>query len=264
MANPWDLILACIGRARFMGAWPALLGLPPREPRPWPSRYSFTELRSDHPGVFLEDGTFLESDQYFARQMKKAGNVILAADQGVVPPALFRTNAQAMADISADKDPDGILRRAKAFSTYRKWHSAFQQVEDDPGYGVDLSKAVIRADQIILPRSEGDPITIPLDKDGNFDLADFGGSNLPAGAPRHVKPFAYERVWHMGIVLAAQELKLNLAKAEVDLDHGRITLRGPNGVKRVLPVDKNGYFYINWCLTAGDRRLVKAGSLKSC
>ena len=53
----------------------------------------------------------------------------------------------------------------------------------------------------------------------------------------------------MGIVLAAQELKLDLANAEVDLPHGKITLRGANGVERVIPVDADGYFYMDWRLT---------------
>ena len=50
------------------------------------------------------------------------------------------------------------------------------------------------------------------------------------------------------IVLAARGLNLDLAKAEVDLAHGRIRLCGPGGVERVIPVDSEGYFYINWCL----------------
>ena len=39
----------------------------------------------------------------------------------------------------------------------------------------------------------------------------------------------------MGIVLAAQELKLDLAHADVDLADGRITLHGADGLVRVIP-----------------------------
>ena len=46
--------------------------------------------------------------------------------------------------------------------------------------------------------------------------------------------------------LPRQELKLDLAHAEVDLPHGKITLHGAGGVERVIPVDANGYFYVNW------------------
>ena len=218
----------------------------------------FGDLRPDHAPVPMTDRMPEESDDYFARQLKGAGNVIIASDQGIVPPTLFRTNAFAMGDISADKDADGVLRRAKAFRTYRKWHPAFQQVADDEDYGVDLGDARIETDRIVLRRSGGlDPIIIPLDKAGTFDLADFGGEKLPAGMARRAKPFTYERIWHMGIVLAAQELKLDLANALVELDQGRIILRGPNRVERVIPVDKEGYFYINWCLAANDKHLTQ-------
>ena len=218
----------------------------------------FGELRPDHGGVLMADGvTVVESDKYFADQVKKAGNVILAADRGSVPPDLFRTNAMALGDISADKDSDGILRRARAFRVYRKWHPAFQQVEDDPGYGVDLRRARVEPRQIILPRAEGDPIRIPLNEQGRFDLLDFS-DKIPAGMARFQKPFTEERIWHMGIVLAAQALKLDLAGARVDLKHGRIMLRAANGVVRTIPVDAEGYFYINWCMRAHDPHLTEA------
>ena len=62
----------------------------------------------------------------------------------------------------------------------------------------------------------------------------------------------------MGIVLAAQELKLDLARAEVDLPQGLITLPGANHVERVIPVDADGSFYIDWRLTMDDPRLTCA------
>ncbi len=81
---------------------------------------------------------------------------------------------------------------------------------------------------------------------------------IPAKWARHDKPFTEEKLWHMGIVMAAQELKLDLANAEMDLKHGRIVLSGPDGLKRVIPVDKDGFFYINWCLPAQhDTRLTQ-------
>ena len=61
----------------------------------------------------------------------------------------------------------------------------------------------------------------------------------------------------MGVVLAAQELQLDLAKAEVDLKQGRITLRGAGGVERVIPVDAEGYFYIDWCLPPNHPQLTQ-------
>ena len=77
---------------------------------------------------------------------------ILAAEQGVLPQPLFATNALALGDITADRDADGMLRRAKAFRIYRDWHPLFKQVEADPEYGVDLSQARIQTGKIVLPR----------------------------------------------------------------------------------------------------------------
>lgn len=208
----------------------------------------FGELRPD-PLVRMADTTFLESDDFFALQMRRANNVILAVPPDLTLPPLFTTNALALGDISTHKDyPEGVLRRAQAFRVCRKWHFAFRQVEADSEFGVDLRQARIEPRQVVLPRHGGNDIKVPLDGEGNFDLADFGGENLPPGVARKEKPFTEERLWHMGVVLAAQELQLDLAKAEVDLKKGRITLRGAGGVERVIPVDADGYFYIDWCL----------------
>jgi adenylate cyclase len=61
----------------------------------------------------------------------------------------------------------------------------------------------------------------------------------------------------MGILLAARDLDLNLEEAEVDLPHGLITLRNRAGLVREIPVDKEGYFYIDWCIPPTDPRLAK-------
>jgi class 3 adenylate cyclase/CHASE2 domain-containing sensor protein len=213
----------------------------------------FGELRRDHPPILLAGGQEVESDAYFAELIHKSGNVILAADQGVIPPLLFQTNALALGDITADRDSDGVLRRALAFRTYRKWHPAFRTIESDPGYGIDLRKGRMEDGAILLPRNEGEPkvIRIPL-TNGLFDVLDLL-DRVPAGMKRFDKPFTDERIWHMGITLAAQQLKLDLTNAEVALDRGTITLHGPNGLTRVIPVDRRGYFYINWCLPINDR-----------
>jgi class 3 adenylate cyclase len=144
----------------------------------------FGELRHDHPPVQMADGSLMESDDFFALQMHRAGNVLLAVEPGLVPPDLFLTNALAPGDISTERDSDGVLRRARAFD------------------------------------SQG--------------------------------------IWDMGIVLAALELNLDLAHPDLDLARGRITLHGAKGVERVIPVDRDGYFYIDWRLKVDDPRLLRA------
>jgi class 3 adenylate cyclase/CHASE2 domain-containing sensor protein len=217
------------------------------------------ELRPLDPPVQMADGGLTDSDEFFALEMKRAGNVVIPVTQEVTPPALFLTNACAVGDITTDKDDDGILRRAKAFRLYRDWHLVFKQMEADPDFGVDLHKARVQSRQIILPRNGADPITVPLDPDGNFELSDFLGTNLPAGWPPRAKPFKEHRIWHMGVVLAARELGLDLSQAEIDLPHGLITLRGPGGVERTIPVDKDGWFIIDWCLPPNHPALTRQG-----
>ncbi len=141
----------------------------------------------------LIDGQPVESDEYFARQLRACGNVVLAGPREAsglerriqVPDPLFRTNAWRVGHVASDVDADAVLRRAKAFY-------------DDPRYG---------------------------------------------------------RIWHMGIVLAARDL-------ELDLDHAVVTpreirLRGPQGLERAIPTDRDGYFYIDWSLRMNDQRLAQ-------
>jgi class 3 adenylate cyclase/CHASE2 domain-containing sensor protein len=209
----------------------------------------FGELRSDHPQVQMADGSLMESDEFFALQMSRASNVITAFTAEVAPPDLFATNSFALGDISTERDSDGVLRRIKSFNL--KWHPAFKSAAHQ--LGADLEHARILPDKIILPLPEGTNLTVALDHDGNFDLADFVGDDIPLNFKRHDKPF--EHVWDLGIVIAARELNLDLSRAEIDLPHGKITLHGPGGIERVIPVDDQGFFYINWQLTTDDPRL---------
>jgi class 3 adenylate cyclase/CHASE2 domain-containing sensor protein len=212
----------------------------------------FGELRPDHAPVLMADGSLVESDDFLALQMRRAGNTVSAFTAGVTPPDLFATNSVALGDVSTERDSDGVLRRVRSFSL--EWHPAFKSAARQTG--INLDQARIGPDKIILPLPGGTNITVALDRAGNFDLADFVGGQIPKGWKRFDKPF--ERVWDLGIVLAAQELKLDLARASVDLPRGKITLRGAGGFERVIPVDDRGFFYINWQLTATDPRLARA------
>jgi class 3 adenylate cyclase/CHASE2 domain-containing sensor protein len=207
------------------------------------------ELRPDHSPVQMADGQpGPDSDEFFANTMRRTGNVVIAITPDITPPELFATNALALGDISADKDPDGILRHARAFRIYRRWHAAFRQIEADPDYGVDLKRVRFERGQLVLLRNGLEDIRVPLDPEGNFDLADFWGEKLPPGMGRIARPYTEVRIWHMGIVLAARELGIDLNKAEVDLPRGRIVLRGKGGLKRTIPVDRGGSFIIDWSL----------------
>jgi class 3 adenylate cyclase/CHASE2 domain-containing sensor protein len=217
----------------------------------------FGELRPDHAPVEMADGSFIESDEFFALQMRLAGNVIIAVTPELRPPDLFATNALALGGISTDKDSDGTLRRVEAFQIYHRWHPLLKKAAAE--FDLDLDHARFSPGKIILPQTgTTNVVIIPVDADKDFELADLVGGQLPAGVAPKARAFTDERVWHMGIVLAAQELKLDLSNADIDLPHGKIVLLGANGAQRIIPVDADGYFYIDWRLTPNDPRILRA------
>src|SRR5277367_2472804 len=136
----------------------------------------FGELRPDHAPVVMADGvTTVESDDFFAKRMHQAGNVILPCTPLVTPPDLFTTNCLALGDISTERDSDGVLRRVKSFNL--KWHPAFKSAARQ--LGISLENARIEPDKILLAQPGGKDFTVALDHDGNFDLADFVGDKIP-------------------------------------------------------------------------------------
>ncbi len=211
----------------------------------------FGELRPDHPLVVMADGSNMESDEFFGLQMHRGSNVVLAITKDMTPPELFVTNAASLGHITTEKDADGILRRVQAFWMYTNWNPAFLLAQSQ--FKADLKGARFEPGKVILPLPDGQKAEVPLDQEGNFDWKDFVGK-VPKGRSQKEKPYLLERAWHMGIVLAARQLDLDLGRAEVDLRRGKIVLRGPR-VERVIPVDQNGYFYVDWCMPPNHRSL---------
>jgi PAS domain S-box-containing protein len=131
----------------------------------------------------------LSSDEYFARQLAAAGNVVLATTAVELTsrpvnlnpvPDLFRTNAWAIGhdglrDLSEMNR--GMLRKVPAFV-------------DDPNAG--------------------------------------------------------QRVWHLGIAMAAKALDLDLQQAMVE--RNRIVFPARTGARRVLPTDDRHEFYLDWTI----------------
>ncbi len=217
----------------------------------------FPELRSGDPPVVFPGGVSISSDRYFARQIKESGNVILGADKDLVPARLFRTNAWCVANISVQRDADGVLRRARAYQDYHLWHPFIEQIAFQ--LGLNLSKTIIESNQITFPKQRaGEGVVLARD-----DAGDIATTNItyhpPPGAPARFPPFTLVRVWSMGIVLAARELGLDLEHPE--FKPGRVILHGPGGVTRSIPVDADGYSYIDWSLTLNDQQLSE-GSLE--
>lgn len=213
----------------------------------------FNELRTaDHAPVQMADGALVESDDYFAMQMHRADRVILADSGEALLPDLFVTNAMTLGDITSEKDADGVLRRVKAFRRYRHWHPIFQKAAD--GFDLDLAGAKIVPGRIILLQNKTtNTVEVPVDADNNFNLSDF--DQRRSGKAR---AFTDERTWQMGIVMAAKEIGASLDLATVDLAHGKIVLHGARGIDRTIPVDGDGYLYIDWRLLPNDPHLARA------
>jgi class 3 adenylate cyclase/CHASE2 domain-containing sensor protein len=216
----------------------------------------FPDLRTDHPHVGDGIGV-ITSDGYFAKEIAKNGNVVLAAEKGIVPNPFFRTNAWAIGDISTRKEPDGVLRRAKAFETYFLWHPLIKRAATVEGF--DLRQPVLQFRKISFPiPGGGPPRTIELDQEGNFDWVklseEITGEKFKGIVKPFQKPYQALRVWDMGLVLAAHHLQLDLANAIIT--PGKITLQG-RGIKRVVPVDAENRFMIDWRMTVHDSRLTR-------
>ena len=114
-------------------------------------------------------------------------------------------------------------------------------------------------------------IVIPKDREGFADTKMIQ-SAVPPDHERFI-PYTYRLVWSMGIVLASgSELKLDLDKAEIQPQHHRVVLHGENGVRRVIPLEPDGSYYIDWELNvtdssiqggeAGAARIFQVGSLE--
>ena len=214
----------------------------------------FPDLRPDHPGVTLLDGSTIASDHYFTNQLQRAGNVVLASLPETIPPASFRRSAAALGDIAAVLDLDGILRRAKAFEDYILWHPAILQAYST------FDDFLYNTNELIFAGPENQKTRIPIASDGTFELAtllELGqGTKIPEGVVRTSKAFTRQRVWDLGLTAAARYLKLDLANAIVEPGR-QIILRGPLGAERIIPIDNEGRFYIDWSLTSDDRRVRK-------
>ena len=220
----------------------------------------FGELRFDHPPVIIATNKApLSSDEFFATRIREAGNVAIATSYGLAPNPLFLGNALALGDISSERDSDGVLRLARAYRPVRFWHTVIERYA--ARYDFDPKLVLKGPTEVAVPGStQTVVIELPLDKDQMFDInafkAQFPGEQRVPFAMRG-KAYRDRQVWHMGIVMAAAALGLDLNKAEHDLKTSRIHLPGTNGVSRTLPVDSEGRFHVDWSLKYQDARLAK-------
>ena len=198
----------------------------------------FANLRPDHEPVKDSDGSVVSSDEFFARQIKKHGGVILAGSRGVIPPPLFTTNAWTIASITGEKDPDGVLRKTRAFEEFQILHPLLKLASR------------IESNKVVFTLENNNQFILNVDEEGYFKLSDLGESP-PPGTPDKQKVYTKYRLWNLGVALAAYELGLDLNSAEIYED--KIVFKNNKGEQKIIPCDKNYFIYIDWRLLPTDK-----------
>lgn len=199
----------------------------------------------------------IDSDAFFADEMHKYGNVFIASTPGLIAHDVFMLSANAIGDISAVPDSDGALRRASPFQRFRFWHQNIKEMVGDKA-GMLLHQADAH-ERFIIFRNSQQSFTLPL-TNGVFDLLKLTAEFLPEYTNditeeiRWQVPYQDIRVWHMGILMAAKELGLDLNRAEMREDS--LHIPGTNGVDRTIPLDHNGYFNIDWSIPVSHEGLL--------
>ena len=179
----------------------------------------------------------ITSDRFLIRQMQQAENVVLGSADVASHPN-FREASAGIGDITTIRDDDGVLRRARAFRDYRLWHPKILTSAAINGWNLD--RALVRTNRILFPKRDGKFDVLPVTETGLFNPADLVGANKEGGLFLLQTAFEDVRAWHIGLTLAAIDLGLDLAGAQIDFDKGRIVVSGADGVRRVIPVDHEG------------------------
>jgi class 3 adenylate cyclase/CHASE2 domain-containing sensor protein len=229
----------------------------------------FSDSRPDHLPI-KENNQTIGSDAFFARELGRSTNTILAARSEFAPLELFLTNASAIGDVSTRPDGDGVLRRAKAIQSYRLWHPAIRRAARFNK--LKLSSARLSKEGLVL-RNAGSNTNVvlpcPVDSQGAFELAQFR-DNLKRyweiefeddywqAFPAREKVYIDKKVWNLGIQLAAFDLNLDLDRARIETNHGRIVIPGPHQTEKIIPIDPDGCLLLDWSVTVANDELVKA------
>lgn len=215
-----------------------------------------TEARAEESVKDPELGT-LSSDQFFAAEMSRSERVVLGVqEEDTIPAQLFLTNANALASIASHSDY-AVLRRVRPFHEVRIWHPLIR--DRVKALDLNLRQGEKRGEVVVIPnratdQAEAIQIEIPLNENGTMKLTkegDIDFSDDPDdNGPETEKPFEVKRVWNLGITLAAKAMGLDLENPRIEKNE--ITLRGTNGLTRTIPLDRAGFFYIDWSIRYRD------------
>lgn len=207
-----------------------------------------SDARPDHPDEWIAGPTpgsteRIKSDAFFAQQIADHGHVILASLPDAPPAPIFRNTAYTLGEVDSPRDADGSARRIRAFEDCR-FLDGFLVNYANAKLNLLIAPGPTNSIRLEEPGT-GKLIDLPINGDGEVDLT-------PVGQPLNVPAYENRRVWHMGIVLAAIQLGLDLDKAEIQTN--RIILRGTNGVERIIPTDTSHTLPVDWCVATANIR----------
>ncbi|MGV3774221.1 MAG: CHASE2 domain-containing protein [Verrucomicrobiales bacterium] len=206
------------------------------------------------PAIPFGEG-WLSSEQFFLKELATASNVILATEGNVLPALPYQEASQMLGNIFSKSD-HGVLRRVKPFTEIMEWHPKITELirplELEIHHADTSSKT-----QIIIPRRKTvedlnpEPLMVRLNPNGSMEINSDGNLNMDPDekklGPDTEMPFRLKKVWNLGIVLASKALGLKLDKSEIY--HDRLVLKGGAGLERIIELDPDGSFYIDWSIT---------------
>lgn len=197
--------------------------------------------RPDHGKVMWadDDGTnLLNSDNVLAKVIRQSGNVAIGVLTNLPPSRTFRGATPLLGGVDSPRDIDGSARRVYAFQDCRYLSLRLLNYANRQKFDVeqrpDGSLRIFRFDS-----SESEPLELT---NGYFTEV------LPKGQRVKTPAFVTNRVWHLGIVLAAESLGLDLANPV--FERGGVRLNGTNGTTRFIPLSHNSSILINWTARA--------------
>lgn len=183
------------------------------------------------------------SDREFARELSAEGApAFLAVEPDALPMPLFHAAVAGVGDVSSPKDSDGVARRVRAFTDFQWIHPELGRLADV--WGVNLEVTPDDTVRIVDPRTGTEHLFEP-DEEGMVSLP-FRWDRPGLAVKRRTAVRQKQRVWHLGIVVAAQHLGLDLDAAKMTPEG--LVIPGTNGTVRRLPVDPHGYLPLQWGL----------------
>jgi len=200
----------------------------------------FGEERRDHGFVPLDGLTNFTSDEFLAQQLVASGPAILASFTNLPPAFLFRRTGALLGEAGSPKDIDGSARRVDAYVDYQLLHPMIEL--QARRQNLRVMRVTAKAIELRSIHSD-ESITWPINGDGSVKIP------LLRGATRVDSALVPRRVWHMGIVLAAYRLGLDLDNALMKPELIRLTSTNGQGF-RELPVMADHRFPVNWSVTS--------------